>query len=191
VGGARQPAPLGAALKNGPWSNTGVLEALKRTAPPAATSKGRRSTCSPTCSGFPPTGHAAGALSPQTRPRCPGKQMQESVPGGWICPRMEPAAPSDFPLEGDLTPAPPRKLLFFQPSEVCLAEQRQFFPPSGGSRGGTPAPLFPCSPRGVGTHLELPQTLPIQPARHVPDAPGQADVERRVLKTKQGPECQG
>lgn len=38
----------------------------------------------------------------------------------------------------------------------------------------------------VGTHLEFLQTLPLQAATQVPDAPGHADVERWVLKIKQG-----
>lgn len=60
------------------------LRALRRTAPSGPTSRGRRRTCCPTCSGFAPTGHAECVPSPQTCPQCPGKhkQGQESARGG-------------------------------------------------------------------------------------------------------------
>lgn len=115
--------------------NIRVFKALKCTAPPAPTSRGRRSTCSPTCSEFAPIGHAAGVPSPQTHPRCPGKQMRESIHGGWICQRTESAAlslnqvrdkaicgwkPLNFSLEGDLTHSPPKaSLLSTQQSLSC------------------------------------------------------------------------
>lgn len=83
---------------------------------------------------------------------------------------------------------PPQKLLIFQPSEVCPQLNEENFPLStpGREMWLDSSSALPCSPHHMGTHLELLQTLPFQLARQVPDAPGQADVERWVLKTKQG-----
>lgn len=74
-------------------------------------------------------------------------------------------------------PQPPQSLPSFSQAES--ASQKQ-----------TPSAL--ALPRAhVGTHLELRQTLPLQAAPQVPDAPGHADVERWVLKTKQRSDHKG